>query len=298
MTKKLNIFFWGTPSLSSPALTALAQDERFTIVGVGVPVDKKVGRKQTLTPCAVKQTALELNLPIFELSSKAELVSVAQQVNFDLGIVIAFGMIFPNEVLEKPKHGIINVHFSLLPQYRGASPVQSALLSGDSISGITWQKMKPALDAGDIIAQKEYNIVEKKTSELFRFWGEETALLLPEIVNQYAIEETIVPQPQNESKATFCTKFTKQDGEVFPETQTAPEIYQKLNAFDIWPGVFISKDVGNIKLIEASLVEKESSTSIPCADNTTLFLQTIQVPGKRAAPALDVLRGNPNIFRR
>ena len=156
MHKIKKIFFLGTPEIAVPSLEKIASCADFEIVGVGVFPDRKVGRKQISTACPVKVTALKLGLPIFEIPDKSALETLTLNLDFDLGIVIAFGMIFTQKVLDTGT--FVNVHFSSLPQYRGASPVQSAILGGDTQLGITWQKMVQTLDAGDVLFQKEFNI--------------------------------------------------------------------------------------------------------------------------------------------
>lgn len=293
---KCRVFFWGTPELACPSLRALDQDPFVEIVGVGVMPDKKRGRKQILTPCAVKECALELGLPIYEIQNKQELIGAVEHVSFDLGIVIAFGMIFPSEVLEKTDLGIVNIHFSLLPQYRGASPVQSALLYGDTKSGITWQRMVPELDAGDILFQKSYSIEGKSTSELFEYFGEQTAFHMDSFIESYVFEKSLTPLSQNNVEATFCGKFSKMDGLINPSNQTASEIYQRYLAFDVWPGIFIETSFGNVKLKKISLQKKEGLFKLSCSNNTSLWLEVVQVPGKNPLPVQDVLRGYPDLF--
>ena len=204
------ILFFGTPDIAVPSLEAFAERDDVEIVAVCVFPDRKVGRKQIPTPCPVKTSAQALSLPIQELGTKADLVEFVKTTEFDIGIVIAFGMIFPGEILESGK--FINVHFSLLPQYRGASPVQSAILNGDEVSGITFQQMVEKLDAGDILFQKEYPIENKSTSSIFQAFSYFTAEILPDF-----LQEDFSSRSQEESSATFCTKFTKADGEIFHE---------------------------------------------------------------------------------
>jgi len=283
------ILFFGTPDIAVPSLEALAQTKDIEIVAVCTFPDRKIGRHQVLTPCPVKVSAKKLGLPLEEIKTKQDLTNVVSKYDFDLGIVIAFGMIFPKEILESGK--FINVHFSLLPQYRGASPVQSAILNGDSVSGITFQRMTFQLDAGDILLQTEYPIEGINTSTVFQAFAEFTAELFPEFLTQ-----EINPNPQNEKAATFCTKFTKTDGEIFPNKETAENIYRKFLAFDIFPGIYIATSKGNVKLTEISLTPTEKDLKLPCAKNTSLFIHEAQVPGKKPMNISEILKGNPKLF--
>lgn len=289
------ILFFGTPQIAVPALEKIAGLKNYEIVGVGVPPDKPVGRKQIVQSCPVKQAAQNMSLPVQEIPNQKALIDFVQKTECDAAIVIAFGMIFPTEiVIEIP---CINVHFSLLPRYRGASPVQSAILAGDKTSGITFQRIVPSLDAGPILRQEEYSLQNQKTSDVFDSFAHKTAEIMPVFLKQY-FAGTLLPQKQDESKATFCTKFSKADGEIFPQKETAEQIFRKYRAFDIFPGIFLSTKKGNLKLTVVDLVLQKDGKSIPlpCAQNTTLFLYKAQIPGKKEMPITDILRGNPDLL--
>lgn len=290
---KKKIFFLGTPDIANPSLEAIAQLDAYEVVGVGVFPDRKVGRKQVCTPCAVKTKAVELGLPILEIANKDALVKITKNLDFDLGIVIAFGMIFPKSILGDKR--FINVHFSCLPQYRGASPVQSAILNNDKVSGITWQVMVKTLDAGDICLQKEYNIEGKKTSELWHDFALKTAEEFPEFLKEY-FNNSLKITTQQENEATFCGKFTKSNGEVDFKTNTAQEIDQKFRAFDVWPEIFVKTKKGDVKIKECFLTSDEKSVEIECKDNTKLYLKTIQISGRKSGSAIDIIKGNSGLF--
>lgn len=285
------ILFFGTPSIAVPTLQKLAELEQYEVIGVGTPPDKPVGRKQVITPCPVKEAASSLHLPVHDIQTKEDLVKLVQNSDFDLAVVIAFGMIFPKEILEDEK--FINIHFSLLPKYRGASPVQSAILSGEKISGITIQRMVEKLDAGDILWQEERCLGEMTTSATFDSFAERTAEIMPAFWDDY-FSGKITPIPQDESQVSFCTKFKKADGEVFPVKETAEEMYRKYRAFDLFPGIFLNTDKGNIKLTKVSLTPE--GLPLKCAHETTLFIQKAQVPGKKEMNISEILKGNPDLF--
>ena len=292
-----NLFFFGTPEIATPSLKKLAQLTNINIIGVGTFPDRKTGRKQILSPCPVKTTARELNLPIYEIKNKRDLIHVFEKEKIDMGLVIAFGMIFPKSILNIPEYGVVNVHYSLLPKYRGASPVQSAILNGDKTSGITFQKMVRKIDAGDVLFQKEFNIENQKTSEVFSHFAQESAEMLPKFLELY-YSDSIYPQKQDNNQATFCGLFERKDGEVFPDKETAEEIYQKYLAFDIFPGIYVNTYKGNIKLTDVSLSPSENAHPLACANNTDLQILRAQLPGKQEMQIQDILRGTPNIFIR
>lgn len=285
------ILFAGTPAIAVPSLQALAATTDIEILGVMCPPDKKVGRKQILTPCAVKEEAMKQNMRIFEVQKKNDVLSVYQEMKPDLVVVIALGVIFPKEALDIAP--TVNIHFSLLPKWRGASPVQSAILNGDILSGITLQKMVSQLDAGDVLWQHKEAIRERGTRELWETWAETSARALPDLVRNY---ETLPTVQQKENEATHCGKFEKADGEVFPEKETAEEIMRKYRAFNVWPGIFITTKDGSVKILECSLAPKENSLELPCKKDS-LWLQIIQVAGKSPTSAVDVVRGRPTLFR-
>ncbi len=286
------ILFAGTPDIAVPSLKSLAANPDIEIIGVLCPPDKKVGRKQILTPCAIKDIAKTLNLPVFEVEKKNDILSVYNETKPNLVVVIALGVIFPAQALEIAP--TVNVHFSLLPKWRGASPVQSAILNGEEVSGITLQKMVSKLDAGDILWQHSENIDNRDTKELWASWAQESAQALPELVKNF---ETLPAFPQKEEDATHCGKFEKPDGEVFPEKETAEIIWRKYRAFNVWPGIFMNTKYGNMKLIECSQEQTPHGIELLCKEGS-LWLQKIQLSGKSVVLAVDVLRGRPDIFRR
>jgi len=290
---KHKILFFGTPEIAVPSLEKLSSDENFEIVGVCVFPDRKVGRQQVLKKCAVKAAAEKLGLPIFEIEKKSDLEDLYKNEKFDVAVVIAFGMIFPKIILGDKK--FLNVHFSLLPKFRGASPVQSAILDGNKVSGITIQQMVEKLDAGDILWQKSFPIEGQKTSEVFASFARETAEILPKVIENFCTNQ-IVPVPQDETAASFCSKFEKKDGEICLTTESAKNIWQKFLAFDIFPQIFLQTKKGAVKLTDISLSPVENAVRLKCANNSSIYILRAQVPGKKEMSATDIERGNPGLF--
>ncbi len=293
----MKICFFGTPEIAVGSLEKLAQNSDFKIVGIGVFPDRKVGRKKILTPCAVKKSAQDLNLPIFELENKKDLINLYETLNFDIAIVIAFGMIFPEKILNIPKFGTVNVHFSLLPEYRGASPVQSAILDGKKVSGITFQQMVKKLDAGDILFQKESNIEHQNTLQLWDFFAKQTAQELPEFLKNIQQKKNSAKK-QNPEKISFCGKFEKSDGEIFPDKENALKIYQKFLAFTPWPGIFLRTSKGNMKILDLEIIEekKNHENLLKCSEKSFIKIKKAQIPGKKPMDFKIILQGNPDIL--
>lgn len=322
----IKIFFLGTPEIANPSLRALFAHDQVEIVGVGVFGDKPVGRKKILTPCPVKVLALELGLPIYEIHTKQDLVAISQSLDFDLGIVIAFGLIFPAEVLAQ--HFFVNVHFSLLPAWRGASPVQSAILAGKTESGITWQRMVYDLDAGNILLQKKYDITGKNTLELWNEFADKTAESWSEffielrgeseemnkkkILNQVQDDNQLKLEKlnfyngikQDETKATFCGKFQKSDGLVNPKTESAEIMYRKFLAFTPWPGIYVETKYGNVKILDCVLasgelrdesLETKDRFELKCKEGI-LLLGKVQLAGKKPMAVQELLNGRSDVF--
>ncbi len=290
---KYKILFFGTSNIAVPSLEKIANNSNFEIVGVGVFPDKKIGRKQVLQKNDVKIKAEELKLPILEIKKKSDLVSIYENKKFDVAVVIAFGMIFPKSILQDSK--FLNVHFSLLPKLRGASPVQSAILQGNTKSGISIQKMVEKLDSGDLLWQKSFSVKGMKTSEVFAYFSQETAEYLPKIIDNFC-QNKITPVFQNEKEATFCGKFEKKDGEIFPKKETADIIWQKFLAFDIFPKIFLQTPKGSVRLTEIFKEPVEKAVKLICADNSEIYIIRAQLAGKKEMSVLDIVRGNPNLF--
>jgi len=295
MNKK-KILFFGTPEIANPSLEKIVSLENYEIVGVAVFPDRKVGRKQLLTPCPVKKRALEFNLKIIEIANKEELVELHNNFDFDLGIVIAYGLIFPQEILETGKY--VNVHFSLLPLYRGASPVQSAILNNELESGITWQRMVYELDAGNILWQKKYSIESKKTSELWSDFSQKTADNFELFLDNY-FENKIDDLKQDENLASFCGKFVKDDALINFKKDSAKKIYNKYRAFDVWPGIFVETKKGRVKLLDLALNNIDLDNSyigVKCANDSEIFVKKVQLSGKKPVEMSDFIRNYSDIF--
>jgi len=199
----MRVLFMGTPDFAVPTLEKLCKSEH-QVLGVYTQPDKPVGRKQILTPPDVKVCALENNLPVYQPSTLKDdaVYEEIKDMNPDVIVVVAYGKLLPVNILEIPKYGCINVHGSLLPKYRGASPIQHSVLNGDEITGVTTMFMGEGLDTGDILLKAETKIGENETSaELFDRLSLMGADLLLETLD--AVEKgTVTPEKQDENLAT------------------------------------------------------------------------------------------------
>ena len=247
--------FFGTPEFAAIILEKLIK-AGFIPRAVFCNPDKPVGRKQIITPPPVKVLAQKHGLVVYQPKDKNELLEIIKKLQPDLAIVAAFGMIFPKEILEIPKHGFINVHPSLLPKYRGATPIQTAILNGDDKTGVSLFLIDEKMDHGAIIANSEFRMqnAEWNYENLSKKLAELGVDLLIETLPKYTNGE-IIPLPQDESQATYTKKFPTQDAYVDLEKDNPIEIDRKIRALNPEPGVWTMKDNKRTKLLEAKIID-------------------------------------------
>jgi len=281
------IIFCGTPNFAIPALKALIAEPGLEVVSVITQPDKLIGRSQTLTPPPVKELAEKTGIPVLQPPDINTILEDIEALKPDFLVVVAYGQLIKEPILSLPGCTPINIHYSLLPRWRGAAPVQHALLAGEEKSGVTVQQIVLKLDAGPILAQEEL-IIEPRdtTSTLLDRLNAVGAQIL---VN--TLKRPLQPKEQDESKATFCTKLTREDGECNPEKETAEEIDRRVRAFVPWPGVRCMIRGQEIKLIETALEPLAGSMPLECKDGTTLHIVKLQPPSKREMSGEEWLRG-------
>ncbi|MDR3519843.1 MAG: methionyl-tRNA formyltransferase [Candidatus Pacebacteria bacterium] len=274
MSYKLNFVFFGTPDVARETLQILKESGYLPSLIVTAP-DKPQGRKMLVAPPPVKVWATENKIPYiqpekliqeeiniaFRSSSQADETrkAIFQQENMrgdksdiDFFLVVAYGKILSQDILDIPKLGSLNIHYSLLPKYRGASPVESAILNGDTVTGVSIQKMKFKMDAGPVIAQEKIEILPtEKASELrtrlIKIGGELLVKTLPKF-----IDGDIKEVEQNENEATFCKKIQKEDG-LIDLNEAGVKNYNKFRAYATWPRTFFFKDGKRIIITDAVL---------------------------------------------
>ncbi|HEC1751007.1 TPA: methionyl-tRNA formyltransferase [Campylobacter lari] len=291
-----NIIFMGTPSYATCILKKLV-DKGFNVQALFTQPDKPVGRKQILTPSDTKKFVLEnnLNIEIFTPKSLKDenIVNGIKSLKPDFIVVAAYGKILPKEILDITP--CINLHASLLPKYRGASPIQSAILNGDKISGVCTMLMEEGLDSGAILESIECDIAGKNSAEVFIMLSNLAAKLTISTLLNF---EKIVPKKQDESLVTHCKKIKKEDGLI--ALNNASEIYQKFLAFAPWPGIFLENGLKflDIELIDSEKTQKpgvilqveKESFLLSCAKGI-LRIKTLQESGKKALDAKTYLNG-------
>jgi methionyl-tRNA formyltransferase len=299
----LRIIFMGTPVFAVPILRVLC--ESHNIVTVFTQPDRPAGRGRRIAASPVKQEALARGLSVLQPNSlrAPAVVAQVQAMQPNLIVVAAYGLILPQSVLDIPTRGCINVHASLLPRYRGASPIAGALLAGEHETGITLMLMEAGLDTGPILAQRSVRIaeddncgsLEKKLSQL-------GADLLRDTLPQW-IHETVMPKPQDHERATLTRMIRKSEGQI-KWAETAVDIVRRIRAFTPSPGAFANWNGQPLKLFNAiaregvaepGRVYKSASALHVGAGVGSVELLQLQLPGKLAMAASEFLRGHPEL---
>jgi methionyl-tRNA formyltransferase len=237
---KMKIAFFWTWDFSASILSSLIENDSVEIWLVVSQPDKPVGRKKIITPTPVKLVAQEHNIEVLQpekLKNNQDFFDTLTNNNFDFIIVVAYGKIVPVEVLQAPKHGCINIHGSILPKYRWASPIQEAVKNWDEKTWITIMYMSEAMDEWDILHIHEVDIFrDDTTQDIFEKFSQSGPKVLVETL-QWVLNWEITPIKQNESEASYCSKIEKSDGEI-DFNQPAQSIYNTFKAYKAWPGIY------------------------------------------------------------
>ena len=301
----MRIVFMGTPDFASASLKKLI-DEKFDVVGVFTQPDKPKGRGMELCASPVKELALENGLPVFQPVKMRDGTALAQikALEPDILVVVAYGRILPDDILAVPKYGAINVHGSLLPKYRGAAPIQWAVLNGDKITGVTTMYLASEMDTGDIIYTAETEIGEYETSgELFDRLKDMGAELLVKTLRD--IDAGTAPRaPQNHSKASYVTMLDKSICPI-DWNKTPREVLKHIYGLQPWPVATMELEGKTVRVFAAKYTDGKTEKvpgavvstdkgglEIACADGETLLITELQAPGKKRMGAEDYLRGH------
>jgi methionyl-tRNA formyltransferase len=299
MTK---VVFMGSPDFALPILRALA--DRYDVVGVGTQPDRASGRGRELKAPPVKKLALELGIPVMqpEKLRQPEAMEQLQGWHPDLIVVAAFGQILRKDVLELPRYGCINVHASLLPRWRGAAPINAAILHGDEQTGVTIMKMDVGLDTGPMLSQRSIRLTQADTAgSVFEKLSTLGADLLIETLPQYLSGE-LEPIPQPEEGVTYAPMLKKEEGKL-NFNQDAHELERRVRAFNPWPGAFMDFDGMLLKVHRARVETGEASVgqrlivqNQPAigARGGLLLLEEVQPAGKKSMSGRSFLAGVRN----
>lgn len=301
----MNIVFCGTPKFAVPALRALV-DNGFNVRLVVSQPDKPAGRGLSTAPTPVKQLATQFGIPTAQpekIKNNTELRSQLEQISPDAIVVVAYGRIIPQWMLDLPRFGNINVHASLLPKYRGAAPIQWAIAVGESVTGVTTMRLDAGLDTGDMLLKRELPILPEDTAETL-------APKLSEIGGPLLVETLrglesgiVVPTRQDHSQASLAPILKKEDGRIEWQ-RTAVATWNRLRGFTPWPGAFTAFRGKNLNILKAqplgggteSLAPGQMHTQgehlyVGCGKSTVLKVIELQLEGKKRMSARDFVNG-------
>jgi len=308
----MKIVFIGTSEFSAIILEGLIKNNLKPVLVVTAP-DKPVGRKQKLTPPPAKITAQKYNISVLQPKAVLNINNQVLSIKPDLIIVASYGKILPREILDIPKYSCLNVHPSLLPKYRGPSPIQTAILNGDKETGVTIILMDELIDHGAILVKEKIKILAKENNEtLHKKLAQLAVKLLLKTIPDW-VKGKIKPEVQDESKATFTKVLTRENGKIDWE-KPAKEIERQVRAFYPWPGAFAFWQKGDkllrIKILKAKTAETKDikamvgqivlspsqKIAVKCKEGF-LEIWELQPEGKSPMTAEDFLRGNPQLAR-
>lgn len=302
------IIFAGTPQFAVPVLQKLLTSKH-EVIGVYTQPDRPAGRGRQSTTSPIKIFAQQHHLPVYQPKSLRDVKEQQKlcQLKPDIIVVVGYGMLLPKAVLEIPKQGSINVHPSLLPRWRGPTPVQSALLAGDKKTGVTVMQLNERIDAGDILKQIEYEIQKNDTSKiLYEQLFDIGADLLMETLDDLQ-QGTVIPRPQNEAEATYTKKIQKNDAKI-DWTLSAKQLANQVRAYNDWPVAFTIFNGQQFRIWKAVALN-EHSTEIPgtvirvnkqgidvATGENVLRLLRVQLPGKKPLAVEDFVNAYANQF--
>lgn len=251
----MRVVFWGTPEFAAPALRALI-GEGFEVVAVVTQPDKPQGRSREIIPSPVKQIAIDEEIPVHQPKNArdVELLKTLQELKPDISVVVAYGHILPQKIIDVPRLGTLNIHASLLPALRGAAPIQAAIRDGLTETGVTVMRVIPALDAGPILMQAATPVFEDETyGELQMRLAELGALTLVETLTLMSMDKA-TEKIQDEARATYAHKVNRESARI-NWRDTALEISRQIRAFDPKPGAFTSTPKGDVKLFGPKVMD-------------------------------------------
>ncbi len=306
----MRIIFMGTPEFAVPSLEHLLINQ-YQIVAVYTQPDRESGRGRSLMASPVKRVAVDWGLPVVQPDNfrKAEVVAQLASFKPDIIVVAAFGQILPQSVLDIPAYRCINVHPSLLPKYRGTSPVTAVILAGEEFTGVSIMLMDRGLDTGPVLVQAQIPVAAQDTTgSLTDKLSLIAAHLLAEALSRWSRDE-LTPRPQDETKASYTRTLSKQEGEV-DWHQSAVEIWRRVRAFYPWPGCYTRWQGKQLKIIEVTPLPEEKGLKIGqvvvldkagtvFGVNTgegVLGILKVQLEGKRAMSAGEFLRGQRQLI--
>lgn len=287
-----NIVFMGTPDYASVILEAILKNGGYKVVAVFTQPDRPVGRKAILTPPEVKKIVLQTDIPIFQPLNLKDSSTDIKALKPDFIVVAAYGQILPKDILDIAP--CINLHASLLPKFRGASPIQEAILRGEKLSGVTAMRMGVGLDDGDMLGFSLIDISNLKSSELFCELAKMAASLIIKILDEF---DDISPIKQFNALSSKCVKIKKEDGLINLKIN-AKDIYAKFRAFYPWPGIFLENQtkilemrVSNLSGPIGEILRIDKDGFVVGVNDGSIEINVLQEAGKKSVLAKDYING-------
>ena len=303
----MRIVFMGSPDFAVPCLQALI-DDGHDVCAVFTQPDKPKGRHGVLSAPPVKELALKYDIPVYQPDSlkNDEIKSFFASLGADLAIVVAYGKILPEEFLNAPKYGCINMHASLLPKLRGAAPIQWSIINGEKRSGVTAMQMDKGLDTGDILLSESVEIRDDETAQELH---DELSVLGAQVMRKTLLmlqKGVLLPIRQDDSQSTYAPILTKELSAIDWQ-KSALQIHNQIRGLYPWPGASAVLNGKTLKVHSAKLLGKtegepgevvfnDRRLCVACGDGNAVELLVIQAPGKKAMPVTDYLRGNPVVL--
>ena len=302
----MRIVFVGTGEIGLPTLNALLNSEH-EVVGVVTQPDKPVGREQRIEPTPIKKTVEKKTIAVLQPPRIKDQSSIAEirALTPDVIVVMAYGQILPSDVLEIPRVACLNLHASLLPRWRGATPIQAVIATGDRETGVTVMYMDEGLDTGDILLQRTVNIQSSETGGSLH---DRLAHIAPKALLESLklLAAGNAPRvPQDNARATYAPKLKREHGQI-DWSESADAIGRRIRAFNPWPGTFMKIGDRNLKIFSASVVDLNGTPGqILCCDKElivatgkgALSLDEVQLEGKRRMTVAEFVRGHAAIVR-
>ncbi len=301
----LRIIFCGTPEFAVPSLRHLLAQPDFQIVGVVTQPDRPRGRALAISSSPVKEAAVAAGVPVYQPAKikSDEAFEYFKQAAPDAVVIIAYGQIIPQRLIEIPRLGWINLHGSLLPKYRGAAPIHRAILNGENRTGLTTMNIDAGLDTGPMLLRFETEIgLDETAPELYARLSEAGAPLVAETLRSLD-SGTITPKPQDNSQASFAPPLKKEEGRI-DWSQSAQQIYNRIRGLQPWPGAFSSFRGKNCAIwgrppltpsaavgLPGEILKAESNVVVSCGGATALRLEFVQLEGRKRVTALEFANG-------
>ncbi len=301
----MRVLFWGTPEFAVYSLKALLNSNHQVIAVVTQP-DKPKGRGKKVLPTPVKEEALKHNIPVYQpekLKGNEEFINLIKDLNPDISVVVAYGKILPEEIINIPKYKTINVHASLLPLYRGAAPIQRAIMDGMDKTGVCIMEIVKELDAGDVYECREINIEESDDIiSLHEKLATVGANLLIEVLDKIEKNE-ISKTPQDHSKSTYAKPIEKSEGKI-DWSKPAKDIFNQIRALKIWPKAYTTFREEEVKILDSKVIECNTDAKpgeivkvddklgiVVTTGDKCLLIKLLQFPNGKPITSQDAIRG-------